>query len=185
MKDVKTKAEENREIERAIVFMVTALKESENQKPVILHSMRVFSVLDRLEYDTDILIASLLHDLIEDTTITESDIVSAFGKEVAALVKANTFDESIKDETERYKELFTRCREKGINALVIKASDLLDNIDYYEKTGPYEKVVYFLEISKEILKQEVVYKKLYEKYEYARYKELHEKYEHARLKILP
>ena len=47
MSNIEKRAEENREIEKAITYMVTAIQESgNNPKPVILHSTRVFALLD-------------------------------------------------------------------------------------------------------------------------------------------
>ena len=90
----------------------TIQKSGNNPKPLILHSIRVFALLDILNYNKNILIASLLHDCIEDTDTTETDITKTFNKKIAELVTANTFNKQIKDKTERYKELFSRCKEK-------------------------------------------------------------------------
>ena len=162
--NLKNKIEDNKEIQKAMIFMVSALKESKNPKPVILHSTRVFALLDTEEYKKDVLVGALMHDLIEDSDTTKADIEVAFGKEAAELAQANSFNKEIEDETEQYKELFKRCKEKGKDALLIKTADLLDNIGYYGDDGPYEKVNHFITIAEEELKNEPIFNTLKEKY---------------------
>ena len=45
--------------------------------------------------------AAILHDVIEDTDTKIEEVKSKFGDNVAKLVEANSFDESIEDKTER------------------------------------------------------------------------------------
>ncbi len=54
--------------------------------PYIEHPMAVAMILDRAEFDEDVVVAGLLHDLVEDTHITLDDIRSAFGDSVAETV---------------------------------------------------------------------------------------------------
>ncbi|MFT4309727.1 MAG: HD domain-containing protein [Candidatus Woesearchaeota archaeon] len=124
--------EENVQIEEAIKFLVFAFHESgHNPKPVIIHSIRVGLHLYSLGYNNDIVVAAILHDVIEDTAVQIEEIKTKFGDKIAGLVEANTFDESIIDKTERYKENFERCYKAGKEALIIKTADLFDNADYY------------------------------------------------------
>ena len=81
-------------------------------------------------YEEKIIIAALLHDLIEDTEVTFKEIVDGFGEEAGHLVSACSFDSSIMDPTERYKEANLRCKVSGKNALIIKSADFLDNLPY-------------------------------------------------------
>ena len=165
--------EYNKEIEEAIKFLVFAIqKTGHNPKPVILHSVRVGLHLYNLGYSKDTVVAAILHDVIEDSNIKAEEIESKFGERVAKLVKALTFDESIKDKTERYKENFERCHQAGKDALIIRAADFLDNTDYYNLAPTSEmtrwllkKLKYFIDKSKSKLEDEPLYKELVEKYE--------------------
>jgi len=162
----------DKQIEEAIKFLVFAIHESgKNPKPVILHSVRVGLHLYNLGYDKDIVIAAILHDVIEDTDVEIKEIEIKFSNKIAKLVEANSFDKSIKDEIEKYKENFERCRKAGKDALIIKAADIFDNADYYylvsTKEGAkwlLEKWKYFIDNSKDELKDEAVYKELVKKY---------------------
>jgi (p)ppGpp synthase/HD superfamily hydrolase len=162
----------DKQIEEAIKFLVNAIHKScKNNKPVILHSVRIGLHLDDLKYDKDIVMSAILHDIIEDTDTTFEEIKSKFSNRIATLVKANSFDESIKDKTERYKENFERCKAIGKDALIIRTADFLDNINYYHlapnaelEKWLFEKLKYFIDNSYELLKDEIIYIKLVEKY---------------------
>ena len=164
--------ETDKQIEEAIKFLVFTIHESgKNPKPVILHSIRVGLHLYNLGYEKDIVIAAILHDVIEDTDVKIEEIESKFGKKIAKLVEANSFDESIEDKTERYKENFERCCKAGRDALIVKAADFFDNADYYNLASTnelakwlLEKLKYFIDNSKSELKDEILYKKLVKKY---------------------
>jgi len=164
--------ENDKEIEEAIKFLVYAIQKScKNNKPVILHSIRVGLHLDNLKYPKDIVIAAILHDIIEDTETTFEEIKSKFSNKIATLVQSNSFDESIIDKTERYKENFIRCKALGKEAVIIRASDFFDNVNYYHlapnkelEKWLFEKLKYFIDNSYEILKDEIIYIKLVEKY---------------------
>jgi guanosine-3',5'-bis(diphosphate) 3'-pyrophosphohydrolase len=152
--------------------MVFAIHESgKNPKPVILHSMRVGFHLYNLGYNKDLVIAAILHDVIEDTDVESKEIEKKFSRKVLKLVEANSFDKRIKNKTERYKENFKRCSKAGKDALIIKAADFFDNLDYYhlsltEKLVKFlfEKLKYFIDISRDKLKNETLYNDLVKKY---------------------
>ena len=162
----------NKEIEDAIKFLVFTIHESrKNPKPVILHSIRVGFHLDGMDYTKEIVIAAILHDLLEDSDTTLAQIKSRFGEKIAILVEANSFDESIRGKVERYRENFNRCFRIGREALIIKAADIIDN-NYYYHLAPKKdlakyllgKMKYFIDYSEEILKNEPIFKELEEQY---------------------
>lgn len=100
-------------------------------KPTLLHSIRVGSWLYFQGYETNIVIAGFLHDIIEDTDVTEQNIREDFGIEVASIVVANTKNTSITDKKTRNDELIKRCLESSEKASIVKAADILDNYKYY------------------------------------------------------
>ena len=55
--------------------------------PYIEHPMAVAWILDRQGFDEQVVVAGLLHDLVEDTEITLESIRNTFGDEVARLVE--------------------------------------------------------------------------------------------------
>lgn len=54
--------------------------------PYIVHPVEVALILIENEMPEDIIIAGLLHDTLEDTTVTKEDILMEFGKKVLDLV---------------------------------------------------------------------------------------------------
>lgn len=58
--------------------------------PYFTHPVAVAMTLDRLGFEEDVVIAGLLHDLVEDTETTVDDVRARFGPAVADLVAHNT-----------------------------------------------------------------------------------------------
>ncbi|OQX50694.1 hypothetical protein B5M47_03440 [candidate division CPR3 bacterium 4484_211] len=130
-------------------------------KPVIFHSIRVGLYLYSRGYGKDIVIAGLLHDLLEDSNVTYQEIIQRFGAEVAELVQANSFDKNITDKEKRKNQTLAKCIKKGKSALIIKATDILDNSYYYHlakgqnlKNLLMRKTNEFLEKSARFIKNE-------------------------------
>ena len=129
-----------KEIERAIVFMIQKIQERcYNEKPLILHSIRVGLNLMEQKETKEVAIAGFLHDLLEDTDCKIEEIKNEFGEKVAMLVMACTFDRDIKDYKERWQKLITNLKRVGRDALVIKLTDQIENLPYYMLISDKEK----------------------------------------------
>jgi guanosine-3',5'-bis(diphosphate) 3'-pyrophosphohydrolase len=59
-------------------------------EPYIIHPLATAEILTELEVDCDTLVASLLHDTIEDTGISYEELAARFGEDVASLVDGVT-----------------------------------------------------------------------------------------------
>jgi guanosine-3',5'-bis(diphosphate) 3'-pyrophosphohydrolase len=110
--------------------------EKELVKPTLFHSIRVGVYLYENEYPTDVVIAGLLHDIIEDTKIPEDLVQRKFGNNVFKLIKINSYDTN--DPTRNSEKLIQKCIDSGEDATIIKAADIMDNISYHHKTNKYE-----------------------------------------------
>jgi (p)ppGpp synthase/HD superfamily hydrolase len=55
--------------------------------PYFQHAAAVAMILDRAGFDEDVVIAGLLHDVVEDTEATFEDVATRFGPTVAAMVR--------------------------------------------------------------------------------------------------
>lgn len=120
------------QIERAIILAGSKYATLHHLiQPTLLHAIRVGSWLYFHGYETNIVIAGFIHDIIEDTDITEQDIREDFGEEVANIVIANTQNANITENRIRNDELIKRCLETSEKASIIKAADILDNYKYY------------------------------------------------------
>lgn len=141
------------EIERALFFLSNALQDSgHNTKPVLLHSIQVAEMLWERGFPQDVVIAAVLHDVVEDTDIAIDDVEQSFGHQVAVYVDALTVSD-----TQDIMQSFARTAELGSEALSIRAADLIQNSYYYHLASTdmqkrlRDKFVYFMELSGELL----------------------------------
>ena len=63
-----------------------------DSSPYILHPMEVAAIVGGITDDLDVLAAAVLHDAVEDTSISVDEIGSKLGERVARLVDAGTED---------------------------------------------------------------------------------------------
>ena len=161
-----------KEMDKAVHYVAKNILESgHNSKPILSHSFRVAELLYQFGYGKNIVIAAILHDLIEDTDVTYEQLKNDFGHEIANLVQAVSFDFQIKDYLKQTKDMFEKCINYGFDALIIKCSDLIQNIDFIQfvddnkkRIELYKKYEIFLDISKKIIGNTEVYKILKDKY---------------------
>ena len=59
-------------------------------EPYIIHPLHVAMILAELQMDDQTICAGLLHDVLEDTPVTEEDMVQEFGSEITNLVDGVT-----------------------------------------------------------------------------------------------
>jgi len=71
---------------RRAAFNHRAQKRRGSDVPYVEHVVGVAMILDRLGFPEDVVIAGLLHDLVEDTGATVAQVRSEFGEEVAEVV---------------------------------------------------------------------------------------------------
>ena len=99
----------------------------------ISHPVAVASILADLEMDPNCIAASLLHDVVEDTTVPLEEIERRFGGEIATLVDALTKLTKIPYQTkedvkvENLRKMFL-AMAKDIRVIIIKLADRLHNL---------------------------------------------------------
>lgn len=102
-------------------------------EPYIIHPLSVTEILVDLGLDDVTLTAALLHDIVEDTDVTLSEIKSIFGEEVAVLVdgvtKLSRIEYVSKEErqVENYRKMFL-AMANDIRVVIIKLADRLHNM---------------------------------------------------------
>jgi len=102
-------------------------------EPFFIHPVTVAEILINLKLDRDAIIAALLHDTVEDTGITYSDIESRFGLEVSQLVDGVTKISIVKAKNKSVQEIETLRKMllamvKDIRVIIIKLADKLHNM---------------------------------------------------------
>ncbi|MBE5054561.1 bifunctional (p)ppGpp synthetase/guanosine-3',5'-bis(diphosphate) 3'-pyrophosphohydrolase [Pseudoflavonifractor sp. DSM 107456] len=109
--------------------------------PYITHPLAVAEIAAELELDTDSIIASLLHDTVEDTNATYDDVAKRFGKSVADLVDGVTKLTQVKyvsKEEEQMENLrkMLMAMAKDIRVILIKICDRLHNMRTMQYQSP-------------------------------------------------
>lgn len=99
----------------------------------IIHPLSVAIILTTIKADKDTIIASLLHDVLEDTPTPKEELEELFGKTVANLVdgvtKINSINVSTENEylTNYYKKIIVGMSE-DVRVIIIKLADRLHNM---------------------------------------------------------
>lgn len=102
-------------------------------EPYILHPLAVAEIVVNMQMDALSVIAALLHDVVEDTTVSLKEIHERFGNDCAMLVDGLTKLERIKfrskeeQQNENYRKMFIAMAQ-DIRVIVIKLADRLHNM---------------------------------------------------------
>ncbi len=104
-----------------------------SEEPYFIHPCAVAEILVDLGLDADTVAGALLHDVIEDTPVTEEDVRREFGESVLTLVSGVTkldkivFKSQEEEEAENFRKIFI-AMAKDIRVIIIKLADRLHNM---------------------------------------------------------
>ena len=102
-------------------------------EPYIIHPLNVAYILADIGLDDSTICAALLHDVVEDTEVTQEDITREFGKEISDMVAGVTklsniqFSSVEEQQVEDYRKMFL-AMGKDIRVIIIKLADRLHNM---------------------------------------------------------
>ena len=103
-------------------------------EPYITHPLHVAIYLTEIGMDEETIIAALLHDVVEDTSIKLSTIKSKFGEDVALIVDGVTkldkinFSTNEEAQAESIRKMVI-AMSKDVRVLILKLADRLHNIN--------------------------------------------------------
>lgn len=80
-------------VEKAMIFASKAhsgMFRKGTKIPYIVHPMEAGAIAASITDDEEVISAAILHDVLEDTSVSEEEIEKEFGKEVLRLVKSDS-----------------------------------------------------------------------------------------------
>jgi (p)ppGpp synthase/HD superfamily hydrolase len=131
-------------IQTILAAVVFAAQKHSNQRrkgtaaePYINHLVEVAELVAGAlaEPDTNLVIAALLHDAIEDAGVTIEELTQHFGPDVAALVAEVTDDKSLPKQ-ERKRLQVVNAPLKSERAQMIKIADKISNLRSLHSSPP-------------------------------------------------
>ena len=100
--------------------------------PYIAHPFHVALILERVGAPPDVVVAGVLHDLLEDTAVTPDQLRDAMGPEVARLVEAVTQPSVEGMDPAGWAEVramaITKLERASVEVALLKGADTLHNL---------------------------------------------------------
>ena len=130
-------------VERAFQFSDSAHRGQfrKSGEPYITHPLAVASILSQWRLDAQGLAAALLHDVMEDTAITKSEIETSFGKLVADMVDGLSkldqieFNSREDAQAENFRKMLLAMAQ-DVRVILIKLADRLHNMRTLDAMAP-------------------------------------------------
>src|SRR5580765_2127275 len=122
-------------VERAFEFSESAHrgKFRKSGEPYITHPLAVASILSEWQLDAEGLAAALIHDVMEDTSVTRNELETTFGKPVAAMVdglsKLDQIEFATREDAqaESFRKMLL-AMARDVRVILIKLADRLHNM---------------------------------------------------------
>ncbi len=123
-------------------------------EPYIIHPLEVAKILISYGMDDSCIIASLLHDVIEDTDVTKEEVAQRFSPEIAELVDGVTklgrinYTSKEEQQVENLRKMLL-AMAKDIRVIMIKLADRLHNmrtLEYQTEDKKRSKAMETLEV---------------------------------------
>jgi len=140
----------HKEVELVKLAYKTANKAHSGQfrksgEPYIHHPLSVALILADLKLDYFCIVAAILHDCIEDTSVTKEDVQVQFGEQVAHIVEGVSkltsleFTSSSQKQAENFQKLIL-AMSKDMRVMVIKLADRLHNMRTLDSMSDEKKI---------------------------------------------
>lgn len=137
-------------------------------EPYIMHPLRVARFIATWGFESDVICAALLHDVVEDCHTTIDEVRRLFGDSISRIVDAVTsLDKDLKNADGLTKEEIDKLSDAKLQermtekALFVKAADRLDNlytIDVFKKEKQIKKAKHTREVLIPMLMKEEAFK---------------------------
>jgi guanosine-3',5'-bis(diphosphate) 3'-pyrophosphohydrolase len=110
----------------------------------VTHAVEVATILSLLGLDTDSLVSGLVHDVVEDTTVSLADIDKRFGKGVSTIVDGVTkigrveFRSHTEQQVDNYRKLLLSMA-RDARVILVKLADRLHNMRTLDALKPEKR----------------------------------------------
>jgi (p)ppGpp synthase/HD superfamily hydrolase len=111
-----------RAVEWALVMHADQLREVD-RAPFVLHPLEVAALLSGRDFSDEVVTAGVLHDIVENSSVSVDDVARRFGHRVAALVAAVSENPAIEDYGARKAALREQVAAAGAGACAVYAAD--------------------------------------------------------------
>jgi len=133
-------------VERAFDFSESAHRGQfrKSGEPYITHPLAVASILSQWRLDAQGLAAALLHDVMEDTSVTKTELETTFGKPVADMVDGVSkldqiqFDTREDMQAESFRKMLL-AMARDVRVILIKLADRLHNMRTLDAMAPVHR----------------------------------------------
>jgi GTP pyrophosphokinase len=133
-------------VERAFDFSESAHRGQfrKSGEPYITHPLAVASILSQWRIDAQGLAAALLHDVMEDTSVTKAELETTFGKPVADMVDGVSkldqiaFDTREEAQAESFRKMLL-AMARDVRVILIKLADRLHNMRTLDAMAPVHR----------------------------------------------
>jgi guanosine-3',5'-bis(diphosphate) 3'-pyrophosphohydrolase len=140
------KAEDVRQLQSAYEFSEAAHEGQFRRtgEPYISHPVEVAKILTQWHLDSQALAAALLHDVMEDTAVTKTEISDKFGRMVAELVDGVSkldkieFESQEQAQAENFRKMFL-AMARDVRVILIKLADRLHNMRTLDVMQPKKR----------------------------------------------
>ena len=115
-------------------------------EPYISHPLSVALIIADLKLDYLCIVAAILHDCIEDTSVTKDDVRNQFGDQVAHIVEGVSkltnleFTSSTQKQAENFQKLIL-AMSKDMRVMIIKLADRLHNMRTIDSMSEEKKIL--------------------------------------------
>ncbi len=135
-------------VDRAVEYAREKHKDQKRKdgSPYIIHPLAVAEIVAEMGLDMDAILGALLHDCIEDTDASFSDIAKIFGTTTAELVEGVTkltranFSSTEEAQMENLRKMFM-AMSKDIRVVLIKIADRLHNMRTMQYQTPEKQII--------------------------------------------
>ena len=124
------------------MYFATSKHSTQNRKdkitPYISHPLSVALLLSTVTNDEDVIVAGILHDVLEESEATKHELSEIFGSTVADIVDKCSEQDKTLSWSARKEEGLRKIKSMNYNAALVKTADILHNTyDMVQKVREY------------------------------------------------